>query len=343
MVANTQISEYLKKSILNNRVGGTYIFAGPDNLGKTTVAKFFSQIMLCQSPKTFNGELLPCEICPSCRKFSLKTDEGIEQKDLSEIHGDFHIIKKEKDKKNISIDQIRDFVGILNLSSFGGVYKIGIIKHAEGLSSNAANALLKTLEEPKDKTIIILITQDIEALPATIVSRSQVLTFKPVEADLIYEYLVNDLKVKREKARDLARLCLGRPALAVKFLEDDDFYNFYNEKVEAILAMRTKDINGRFQIIDTLLDKKIKGQEAVRVATRILEIWQGVTRDAILLLLGHNNLIQHIYLQDKIKKDGSEQDLSKLINLSKVLSSAHIFLKANVNPRLVFEKIALNI
>ncbi len=301
--------------------------------------------MLCHSPKISEKEILSCQTCASCAKFSLKKndDQTMKQKDLSEIHGDFHIIKKEKDKKNISIEQIRDFIGILNLSSFGGQYKIGIIKHAESLSANAADALLKTLEEPKDKTIIILITKDLDCLPATIVSRSQVLSFKPVKSDLIYEYLLNDFQVKREKARNIARLSLGRPALAVKLIEDDDFYNFYHEKVEAILDMQNNDINERFQIIDSLLDKKIKGQEAVKIAKRILEIWQGVVRDSLLLFFGHNNIVQHIYIQDKIQKNNNKQSLVKLLNLSKTLSSAHIFLDANVNPRLVFEKIALNI
>jgi len=345
LVANTQISEYLNKSILNDRVGGAYIFAGPDNFGKTTVARFFSQIVLCQNPNKNNKNIFPCQTCPSCKKFSFKdkTDNKNEQQDLSGGHGDFHIIKKEKDKKNISIEQVRDFISILSLSSFGGSYKIGIVKHAESLSTNASNALLKTLEEPKDKTIIILISKDIDSLPATIVSRSQVLSFKPVKSDSIYEYLLTDFQVQRERARNIARLSLGRPALAVKFTEDNDFYDFYNDKVEAILNMQNEDINGRFKIIDSLLDKKIKGQEAVKVSRRILEIWQGVIRDSLLLFFGHNNIIQHIYLQERIQENNNEQTIVKLLNLSKTLSSAHTFLDKNINPRLVFEKIALNI
>jgi hypothetical protein len=169
------------------------------------------------------------------------------------------------------------------------------------------------------------------------------LTFKPVKTNLIYEYLIDDLQIKREKARNIARLCLGRPALAVKFLENSEFYEFYDNKARAILDMNINDINGRFKIIDNLLDKKLKGQEAVLVATRILEIWQGLLRDSLLLFLGHNDIVQHIYLRDKIKINRGRDGLSQILNLSKALSSAHISLRANVNPRLVFEGIALNI
>ncbi len=345
LVANNQISEYLKKSLINNRVGGTYIFCGPDNLGKTTVARYFAQIVLCAKAKVQENDLYPCDTCSSCKKFIFDNNisKSSGQKNMSDVHGDFHILKKEKDRKDISVEQVRDFIRILSLSSFNGRYKVGIIKHADKLNQSGANALLKTLEEPKKDTIIILIVQDVESLPATIVSRSQILHFRPVKAEIIYEYLVDVYGVQREKARDLSRLCQGRPALAVKFLENKDFYDFYNNKVEALLDIFSADINGRFAIIDALFDKKIKGQEAVVLASRILEIWQGVTRDCLLLILGHKHIVQHIYLQDKIKRTRREHTVMEIVKMSKTLSSAYGFLGANVAPRLVFENIALNI
>lgn len=346
IVANNHISQYLNTSIKSNKIGGAYIFAGPDNLGKTTIAKFFAQIILCQNMTKSDDEVLPCDACPSCQKFSFignSEDTELEQSDLSDVHGDFHIVNKNKDKKNISIKQVRELIAILQLSSFNGAYKIGIIKNADSMSIEAANALLKTLEEPQSKTVIILVTKDLDSLPATIASRSQVLQFKPVKTELIYDHLVDIRHVSREKARDIASLCLGRPALAIKFLEDADFYDFYTTKVEAILDMQTTDINGRFEIINSLISKKIKGQEAVKIAKRTLEIWQGVIRDFLLLSLGHNNMVQHIYVRDRLMKQANINNILKFINLSKELASAHMFLQANVNPRLVFERIALSI
>ncbi len=343
LVANIQISEYFNKSIKNNKIGGSYIFSGPDNLGKTTVAKFLAQIMLCQNPQVTATKTLPCNHCSSCRQFLTIDNSQLKQTELSEIQADFHIVKKTKDKKNISIKQIRHFIRTLSMSSFGGKYKIGIIKHANSLSREAANALLKILEEPKQKTIIILITEHSESLPATILSRSQILHFKPVSAKLIYDYLVNDFSVSREKARNIARLSSGRPALARKFLQDLAFYDFYDKNSQALLSMPKLDINERFLLLDKILDKKIKGQIAVQQARRILQIWQGVVRDWLMFFYGHYDLMQYLDKRKAVEISGQTMAIDDLLVLSKNLFQAQIFLRANVNPRLVFEKIVLSI
>jgi DNA polymerase-3 subunit delta' len=344
LIANTEIISYLDKAFRQGSPDGSYVFSGPDNLGKTRVAIFFAQLLLCLSPKEKSGQMLPCGICNSCRKFQKRKQDDllISQSDLSEIHGDFHVLKKSREKKNISVEQVRDFIHILSLSSFGDGYRIGIIKQAEALSNEAANALLKTLEEPSPKTLIILVVKDPDSLPATIISRSQHLRFRTASAELIYEHLLKNYSQSREKARDLSRLSLGRPALAFKFLEDQEFYDFYTGNAEKILDIMDADINGRFHIIENLIDKKLIGQEAVLIAHRIIEIWQGLVRDKMLLGLGHKNLIQHIYLRDKLEKKG-RVDPASLLALAKSLRNAHSLLDSNVNYRLVFESVALNI
>jgi DNA polymerase III subunit delta' len=178
LVGNKQITEFLEKAIIKNELAGTYIFQGIDDLGKSTVARYFAQILLCQDRKS--TDILPCGLCPSCHSFKTGQNNNETNEDML-MHGDCHIIKKDDDKKNISIEQVRDFIRVLSMSSFLGNYKIGIIKQADTLSLEAANALLKTLEEPNEKVVIILITPDLETLPETIVSRSQVLNFYPVK------------------------------------------------------------------------------------------------------------------------------------------------------------------
>jgi len=329
-LANEQIIKYLEKSILENNPEGSYVFSGPDNIGKSTVAKSFAQILLCK-----NKGFLPCGVCESCRRFTIKDNEEYFS------HGDFTFVTRAKDKKNISIEQIRDFIRVLNMSSFAGGYKIGVVKHAELLSTEAANALLKTLEEPKEKTIIILISSEAELLPTTILSRCKILYFKPVMTEKIYDYLVKERNVSREKARNLSRLSLGRPALAIKFLEDEEFYDFYNNNVEDFLHICGSGINERLMLVEELTGKE-KGQAGTRIAHRVIEIWQGVCRDWLLLLLGQNNYVQHIYLADEIKHQGIEYTEAEIVRLSKLLSRAHLYLKANVSPRLVLENIVLN-
>ena len=346
LVGNTQITEFLEKSIINEQVAGTYIFHGPDNLGKTTVARYFGKSLLCQNKQAGSGDL-PCGQCPSCHYFQVGKDKQaseISQEEISNAHGDFHIIKRAKDKKNISIEQVRELIRTLGLSSFLNSYKVGIIKHAESLSLEAANALLKTLEEPKEKVVIILITKDIDSLPATIISRCQILNFRPVKADIIYDYLIKEHKASRSVAKDLSRLCLGRPALVVKFLENKDFAEKYQKQVKVFLHfISQQDINERFFAIENLIGIKASGQEPVRIAKRILEVWQGIARDWLLLEFGHNNLIQHQLFEKEIDKLRNKFSLSDLLNIIQVIRQSEDYLEANVNPKLVLENIAINI
>ncbi len=341
LVGNGHIIDFLSGSVKNNNLAHTYIFHGPDNLGKTTAANFFAQILLCHR----NSEGLPCGECSSCKKFSVNANktEYKEEYSLGGAHGDLYLIKKEKDKKNISIGQIREFIRKLGMSSFLNSYKIGIIKHADSLSIEAANALLKTLEEPQKKVIIILVATDIGALPATVVSRGQVLKFNPVGFDVIYDYLIKERSVSRSAAKNFSRICLGRPALAVKFFEDKEFYDNYLKRVNVFLNFLNQDINGRLQSVEELAAPCGAGPEAAVSVGRILEIWLGLSRDLLLLEFNHAELIQHEIALKELMAAKAKLNLENLLNLTVALRQADKYIKANVSPKLVLERVAVSI
>jgi DNA polymerase-3 subunit delta' len=226
------------------------------------------------------------------------------------------------------------------MSSFLNSYKIGIIKHAENLSEQAANALLKTLEEPREKVVLILITSDLDQLPKTIVSRAKLLDFRPVKADIIYDFLVQEKKVSRSQAKNLSRLCLGRPALALKFFENQDFYDNYCRRAEAYLNFTGQDINERFAVIRDLLDEKSGNQENAKQALRIIEIWQGLVRDLLLINFGRDDLVQHHLFADRMARIKDHADLRQLINLKNFLQQAKENIAANVGAKLALENIA---
>jgi hypothetical protein len=338
-IGNSHIKRFLEKSILNQSVSSAYIMNGPENLGKTTAAFYFAQSLLCVKHGQ-NGYGGPCGVCPACFGFQTgeaETNGGIVR------HSDFLALKLEDDKKNISIEQVREFIHRLSLTSFLGSYKIGIIKNADTLSQEAANALLKILEEPRDKVIIILITEDLERLPRTIVSRSQVLEFRPVGMDEIYDYLITDLKANRSQAKNCARLSLGRPALAVKFLQDKDFYDGHMEAAVVFADFFRQDINGRLESVARLLGAKSKGQEAARQASAVIEIWEGVLRDIALLSFNLGNLIQHEQIAGKIEGAKNSLRHSKFGDLHHILKEAQLNINANVNPGLALENVAIQL
>lgn len=343
-VGNRHIAQYLKKSAAGGQAGGAFIFNGPDNLGKTTAAVHFAKILLCQ--ERAKGGDKACGTCPICQRFDRQPEERTEEEageDEASRHSDLHIIKPAKDKKNISIEQVRGFIRTLRMSSFLNSYKIGIIKHADRMSTEAANAILKTLEEPNEKVVIILITHNMELLPQTIVSRSQVLRFAPVSFDDIYEYLTKEKGVSRATAKTLARLSLGRPALALKFFEDKEFYDKYLKQVNVFVDFFSQDINGRFSAISDLLGGKTSGQEAARLSGRALEVWQGIIRDWLLLAYGRPDIVQHLVIEKELRVIQKNKQESEALRLYGSITEAQEQLRANVNPKLVLEGIAVAI
>lgn len=339
LIGNRQITEFLERSILNDSLGGTYIFYGPDNLGKTTLAVHFARILFCQAK---DRKILPCGQCPACLSF-VANHKAEGNKDSEQwAQSDFFLIKKEKDKKNITVEKVRDFIRSLAMTSFLNSYKIGIIKHAETLSAEAANALLKTLEEPKRKVIIILITHSLDALPTTIASRAQILRFHPVSTDVIYDYLIKDCGASRSQAKNFARLSLGRPALAVKFCQDKEFYQVYQERARVFLDFFNQNINERLTAVEKIIGRQ-SGQAAVTSARRILQIWLGVLRDRLLLQFGHQDRIQHHIFESELENQASVPTAEFLLSDVKLLRQAEKYLDANVNPRLVLENIAINL
>lgn len=327
IVGNNHIFEFLAKSLANNNVSGSYIFAGPANLGKTAVARFFAQSLVCEADKR---AALACGRCPACLEAA------------KNIHSDIYYVKKEPDKKNISVEQIREFIRNLSLSSFLNSYKIGLIKGAENLSDGAVNALLKTLEEPKNKVVVILTVTDFEALPKTILSRSQILRFKAVAGDAIYDELIKNHGAKRSQAKIFSRLSAGRPALALKFLEDKEYYESYKVYVKSFIGLLDPDVNRRFKAIEDVLGKAARGQEAASLAAGTISVWQNLVRDLMLLELNLADLIQHQAFIKELEQLKNKFNIKALLNLVNVLKQSRGYLAANVSPRLALENAAVS-
>jgi len=182
--------QFLKKSAELEKVSHAYLFLGPEHLGKKTVAIEFIKLLNCQD-KMFSNR--PCQICRSCKDIEAQT------------HPDFFIISPETDE--IQISQIRELRKALVLHSFSARYKSVIIDQAEKMNREAASALLKTLEEPRGRTIFILICRSAEMLLPTIFSRCQLIKFYPKEPQKFFD---QDKRIKEI-------ISLNKSNLAVRF------------------------------------------------------------------------------------------------------------------------------
>jgi DNA polymerase III subunit delta' len=332
---NRNVTDFLEKSLSADRLSHTYIFLGQKDIGKTAAAVHFAKSLLCQGRK--DGQFShPCETCSSCHQ-TKGLSEG-----FASVHGDFHLLKRAEGKRNIAIEDVRDFIHSLSLSSFLNSYKVGIIKDADDLSLDAANALLKTLEEPQAKVVVILTASRLDSLPVTIISRSQVLRFQPVESSLIHDHLVQNLGVGRSEAKIAARLSLGRPALAARFVEEKDFAEGYKEKAAAFIDFFRLGLSDRLSAVSSLLDKEGDEDKAER-ALRIISIWLGTARDALLLSSNNGDIVQHEDRRDDLAKAARAIGPSGVLRVFGLLKAGEKQIRANVNPKLVLENIAINV
>lgn len=315
-IGNEKAIEFLNRSLESDNVAQTYIFIGPEELGKSTIALAFARNL---------------------------------QGNREGFNSDLYVLNPEADKKSIGIEAVREFIKMLNLSSFLDSYKVGIIKEADLLSEEAKSALLKTLEEPREKVVIILLANFEESLPATILSRGQKLYFYPVAAATIYDYLIESYGANRSLAKDLANLALGRPLKAIYYLENPEKYKAYLENAEKFLSLFGANINTRLKTLDSIFSDKTYSRQATASALDIILMAEGLLRDLLLLSLEQTDRIQHQVLFDLLKNTladlpgENEVKVTELLNRLKLTAQAKEYLGANVNPRLVLEQLIVNL
>ncbi len=180
------------------------LFSGPRGVGKLEFALLLARSLLCRTPLA-DGRA--CGQCSPCR--------------LAEAgnHPDFQRVEPQEDSKVVKVDQIRALCAELGLKSHGGGGKVALIQPAERMNVSAANSLLKTLEEPTDNTVLILITERPAQLPATIRSRCQKISFPAPRRELALSWL-QEAGLAPEQAALLLDLAAGAPLQAQALAAD---------------------------------------------------------------------------------------------------------------------------
>ncbi len=197
-------------AIRTGRLTQGYVLSGPEGIGKQLFARGLAQVLLCQEPA--RNTLTPCGECPGCRSF------------LGGAHPDFHFVQRDPGKREVTIEKMlgpkeqRGRAGLchdLSLRPHEGSRKIAVINDADSMNDEAANALLKTLEEPPERAVILLIASNYDALLPTIRSRCQVVRFDPLPDDILAALIIEQgLATTPEEAAALTALANGSLAVA---------------------------------------------------------------------------------------------------------------------------------
>lgn len=191
IVSQENAVKILRGTLKKGRIPSAFIFSGDPLVGKTTTAIEYAKALNCHNSEQNDS----CDKCLSCKKI----ERG--------LHPDLKIISPEKD--TIIVDNIKALEEFVSLSPLEGKYKVAIIKNAEKLNIFAANAMLKTLEEPPPNTVTILTCENIDTLPEALISRAFKVYFKPLSREALEKMI--DLKLERDKKEEIVKFSMGRP------------------------------------------------------------------------------------------------------------------------------------
>ncbi len=202
----TQVWQHLWQAKQQQRLAHALLFLGTEGIGTREFAIAFANAILCAQPTDLGNW---CKECQACHLLHAAT------------HPDLIIIEPEKTGQRIGVDQIRDVIKSVNETTLRGGYRIIIICPSTSMNTNAANALLKSLEEPVPNTLFILISDEGLRLPATIVSRCQKIVFPKPSHDQALQWLKTQLINEKVDPQLLLKLVNGAPLRALSFLEKD--------------------------------------------------------------------------------------------------------------------------
>jgi DNA polymerase-3 subunit delta' len=315
IIGHQWAADMLTARLTAGRAGHAYLFTGIESLGKSLMALRLAQALNC------TGGAPPCRACRAC--------------DLIERGQHSDVISLETDGAAIKIEAVRELIAGLTLRPVEARVRIGIVLNAERLTPSAADALLKTLEEPPETARLLLTARQIESLPLTIASRCQVIPLRPVPAAEIEAALLGRPDFPAKQAGLLARLSGGRPGWAIRAGAQPDLLAQRAEMLDGLLGALRSNRSGRFTFSEMIAARS--GELPL-----ILDLWQSWWRDVVLLAEGGPaepvNVDQAGVLAEVAQAAGREHARAAL---DAVHQTAVLLADTNANARLALDVMLL--
>lgn len=328
----------LASSIQSNRMAHAYLLTGVHAIGKATLARVFAQALECAEPHP------PCGKCSTCQKI------------LRDRHPDVRVIEgvpvgfkfddknpqpippraNDREKRTLKIDQIRVLQRDLSLSPFESKYKIAIVRRFEEANEEAANAFLKTLEEPPSYVILILTARDASTLLPTIISRCQTIALRPVPIEIIERALIARWGANADSARLLSRLSAGQLGWAIRASSDKALLDARNAHLEELLISLHE---GR---AERLLRAEKLGSDGEELQA-LLEEWLGWWRDVLLVQNSDGARITNVDREEILREQAEKFSLEEIHHALKGVRATAQYLTQNVNAKLAMGNLILDL
>lgn len=320
IIGQEQLKEHLQNAISTNKVSHAYIINGERSSGKEFIARIFAMTLQCEK-----GETEPCGECHSCKQA------------MSNNQPDIIYIGHEK-PNTIGVEDIRGQINNdIGIKPYSSPRKIYIMNEGEKMTVQAQNALLKTLEEPPEYAVILILTTNVEALLPTILSRCVVLNMKPVPDAKVKKYLMEELSVPDYKANICVAFARGNIGKAKLLASSEEFEKVKDEAITLVKYINDMEINEIVKAIKKITEYKFDVNDYLD----ILSVWY---RDVLLYKATKdiNSLIFKDELQ-QIRRVADRSTYEGIETIVNALQQAKRRLEANVNFDLTMELLLLTI
>src|SRR4030042_3783309 len=332
LIGHQRIWNFLIQSVAKERLAHAYLFVGPPQLGKKKVALEFAKLLQCETSAKELKSCFPCGKCRSCLLIERNQHPDVLLIEPGVVDDSSKETEQSSRRHEIKIEQVRLLQHQINLSPYSGKRKIVIIDLAEYMTQEAANCLLKTLEEPPQKSILILVSSAWQRFLPTIISRCQLIKFLPVKRNLVAKGIEQLGLSSKLKIDQVARYACGRQGVAVKIQREPQFLAKSIELAEELHKLLKKNLTDRFSYAKDLSQKSALVQET-------LDQWVIWLRDLLLGAVGKEDLA--------VLPGGDFKNIFSLRQISRTIKninhSQRLLQDNSLNSRLILEHLMIKI